>query len=254
MRQTTYANAVVGTTPASIHANFAATFAAHLHTLHVTGGDVAVYKFLWSLSALQYYEMEGTYDQAPKPAGLPPTFLYFFEAPYLYSYFSSPMVAHAAFSRLLSVNLLYNSTYPGPTVPGGRKAVQKVVTIGGFPPGATMYEIWLEFATLPGVSAGESVVLAIGTFAGPIGKYFLGGYIIGTGISWFIQTYDPELQIAIGDLIGATIADISLAISIEAELQQQINAIDAMGVPGLNEADFDGIQLGAVTTSDVTPD
>jgi hypothetical protein len=89
--------------------------------------------------------------------------------------------------------------------------------------------------------------------AGPLALYFGGGYAIGTAISWFIQTYAPELQRAIGDLIGATIADISLAISIEAELQQQINAIDEMGSPGLNDVDFDGLQLGAVTTSDLLP-
>src|SRR5215472_6474120 len=64
MRATTAANAVVGTTPAQIHANFAVTFVAHLKQLQAKGGDMAVYNFLWSLSSFQLYEAEAVYNQA----------------------------------------------------------------------------------------------------------------------------------------------------------------------------------------------
>jgi len=87
-----------------------------------------------------------------------------------------------------------------------------------------------------------------------LATYFGGGYVIGTGISWFIQTYDPALQVALGDAIGATIDAVSTQIAIENELLQQINTIDMMGSPGLNDIDFDGFQLGAVTTAELMPD
>jgi hypothetical protein len=157
MRETSLAHAVVGTTPAEIHANFAPTFAAHLHTLHVTGGDAAVYKFLWSMSAFQYCQVAVLYDlSAPGHSGIPPSFLDFFEYPWAPSYVTSP---HAGLNRLISVNVLFNST--GTTVPGGRRAVQKIGTIAGFPAGTTLTEVWAEYASIEGVTAGQSVVLMI---------------------------------------------------------------------------------------------
>lgn len=246
MRQSApISTAVVGTTPTAIQANFAPTVLAHLRALHASGGDAAVYNFFWRLSAFQLYEFETVYNQSPHPSGVPATLLS------LINYGGILSAPHSAFNRLLSANLLYNTMS---SVPGGRRAVMKIGTIAGFPAQTTLYEVYLEYATLPGVSAGEAVVLAIADFALPLAVYFGGGYYIGSQISWFIQTYDPALQVAIGDLIGATIANISLGITIEAQLEQDIAAIDTLGSPGLNDVDFDGFQLGAITTAELLPD
>jgi hypothetical protein len=254
MREGSMANAVVGTSPAQIQASFAPTIYSHLRKLQASGGDYAVYKFLWSLSAFQFYEFEAVYNQSPHPTGVPTSLLSMID------YGGILRSPHAAFTRLLSANLMFNTPSttapytPSTTVPGGRRAVQKIGTIAGFPAQATIYEVYLEYATMPGVTAGEAVVMAIADFAGPLAAWFSGGYLVGTGISWAIQVYDPGLQRALGDLIGATIADMSLAITTESQLLQDINLIDTMGSPGLTEVDFDGFQLGAITTAELMPD
>jgi hypothetical protein len=248
MREGAMSTAVVGSYPAQIMDHFAPTVWSHLRKLQSTGGDYAVYKFLWSLSAFQLYEFEHVYNESYHPAGVPTSLI----SMVLYGgILRSP---HAALSRVMSANLTYNSIYYGPTVPGGRRAVQKIGTIAGFPAQTTLYEVWLEYATMPGVTIGESAVMAISDFAGPIAAFYFGGYAVGTAISWGIQTFAPGLQRALGDLEAATLADMSLVITTDAQLMQAIQLIDVMGSPGLNEVDFDGFQIGAVTTAELMPD
>jgi hypothetical protein len=237
----------IGATPAEIQANFPATIHTHLRELHASGGDVAVFKFLWSLSAFQLYEFEDLYNAtAPSHVGLPRTlFAMFYDTSVM-----SSAARGAAIRRLAGANLMFNT--PVVAVPGGRRAVAKIMTIAGFPANATLYEVWLEYATAPGYTTAQSIASAVWDFAGPLSKSFGTGYLIGTGISWLIQTFDPSLQIAIGDFIGHAVEG-TVSVLLDPAIDTDINTIDQLGSPGLNEVDFDGYQLGAITTAEFLP-
>lgn len=220
---------VIGTTPATIDASFVATINRHLSERMTHGGSTEVYQFLWSLSALQYYELEQVYNYKAGPTAF------------------SQMLAHLlgnpgyrpALLRLGSVNNTYG---PMTTVPGGRKSVQKVITIGGFPINYTMTEIWMECVTTPGVSAAEGLAAGVLKLAGPLGASFYGGYKVGELISWVIQTYDPSIQVAIGDFIGDTLnGTVSVMTPTELSIAIQVAAFSS---PGVNLVDYDSYQLG----------
>jgi len=229
----------LGNTPQAVAHNFAPTLQWEIYHLHATGGDNAVYNFLWHLSSFQLWEVEQLYNASAKgQSGIPATFYQLFYGPGSSVYITS---GAAALYRLYTVDVMYGG--PAPTVPGGRRAVEKLgLDIGGFPVTATILQVYTYYAAMPGVNGGQALVLAIRAIGGEAALYFGSGYALGSGISWFIQTYDPALQEAIGNDIGWTIDGISFTIATEIELQQQIETIDTLGSPGLNEVDFEGYQ------------
>lgn len=182
-------------------------------------------------SAFQLYEIEQTYNES---AGG------FYFGQHLTAAMGGYWPAHAAMQRVAAANAMY-----GPMlgwVPGGQRRVQKIGTIAGFPAQTTMLEVWAEYSSLEGVTAVQAIALAAGDFSGPLAAYFGLGYGVGTGVSWFIQTFTPGLQRAIGNYIGWQTDFCAGCGSLTPEVILEIDQIDGLGAPGLNEVSFDGLQ------------
>lgn len=221
----------LGTTPAQIHASFGVTLEKNLRARMAAGGPNEVYKFLWSLSSFQFYQLEGFYWSSTGRS-------LFVTLPQI----MGTAYSRAAINRLMTVNLLFA---PMASVPGGQRPVQKIATIAGFPANTSLFEIYAEYASLEGYTAAEAIGAAAYDFSGPFGIAIGGGYAIGTGISWLIQTFDPELQMAIGEFTADQVELASAIISTELQITiDLINTIDTLGAPGLNDIDFDGYQMG----------
>lgn len=221
----------VGTSAAQIHYSFGVTLERNLRARMATGGPNAVYAFLWSLSSFQFYELEGFYWSSTGRS-------LFVTLPQI----MGTAYSRAAINRLMTVNLLFA---PMASVPGGRRPVQKIATIAGFPANTSLFEIYAEYASLEGYTAAEAIGAAVYDFSGPFGVALGGGLFVGTGISWFIQTFDPSLQMSIGEFTADQVELASAIISTELQIAMDlINTIDTLGSPGLNDIDFDGYQSG----------
>lgn len=228
------ASAVVGANAAQINANFVPTMTRYLIAKRTHGGSAELYKYFWSMSSFQYYEFCVVFQKSPGG----------YSCYTLFGNLFGP-ASHAAINRLATVNLMYNQSIYATSIPGGRKRIQKIApTIGGWPPQTTLMQAWAECTAATG-DAAQGLGLLVRTLIPEATVWFGGGFVIGTVMSNLIQTYDPSLQRAIGDAIGPVIDGVAFTAQFDTDLLiQQINAIDLLGSPGLNEADFDGEQLG----------
>jgi hypothetical protein len=228
------ASPVVGATAAQINQNFVPTMMRYLVAKRTHGGSAELYKYFWSMSSFQFYEFCVVFQKSPGGYSC-------------YILFGNLLgvASHAAINRLTTVNLMYNQSIYATSIPGGRKRIQKIVpTIGGWPPQTTLMQAWAECTAATG-DAAQGLGLLVRTLIPEGVIWFGGGYVVGTVMSNLIQTYDPTLQRAIGDAIGPVIDGVAFTATFDTDLLiQQINAIDLLGSPGLNEADFGGEQLG----------
>lgn len=89
----------------------------------------------------------------------------------------------------------------------------RVVTAGPNMLDYTLYEIYLSFRTAPvgSLSAPAAAFEAFNYAVPQLGKAFGYGFAIGTGFSWLLQNYAPEVHFAIGERIHGMVEGLGAA-------------------------------------------
>jgi len=179
------AAAVIGTTDAQIHERFAGIIEQNFRT----GNANAI---VHSLSDRELTDLASTYKRAGGKTTLLRTL--------------SKSVDAAGLARVTSA---FNGvSFGGRISPDAPTAAAPNVDM-------TIEEIYLDFRTAPAGSLSvEGALYETGVFVGVRASGAFGaGYTVGTGISYLIETYDPELEMAIGGTISNMLDQMAAAAS-----------------------------------------
>ena len=238
----------LGTTAAQINYAWAPAFYDNLRQMHLTRGDNEVLKVFWQMSAKQLYDTETMWAANAPAHHLPATLFALAYDPSVMGYAARTQLIR----RLTGVNVKYNSMT---AVPAGRRVSMKLPgppEVGGFPSEWTVMQVYTYYRSL-GYVVGWSAFYAARALAPQASVWFGAGYTAGTYLDDWIATNDPDLQNAIGYCVAQGVAGANLAALEEANVMAQIQLTETLVEAGLNLVDFDGIQLGSTTTSDLLP-